>query len=128
MSKTLNATCNAAGLVTIEGKIIPGAVVLSEGKQASAGVALIEEDKVTYVASSATDIKTTIEKLSASVDDISNALSTIAGTLTKIGLGMTGPTTAPPADLATDVTAINAKVTDLAAIKENLDLLKEQLK
>jgi hypothetical protein len=113
MSKILSATCNSSGKVTADGVEVVGAIVLSEGKQASSGVAVLDGDKVWYLTSSATDIKTTIEKLSDSLTKIGNML-------TAIGAGMTGPTTAPPPTLAADVTALNAVVTELNALKDGL--------
>lgn len=110
MSKVLDATCNAASIVTSEGVPIPGAVILSEGKQQSSGVLIIDGDKYWYVASSATDIKETLTQVIA-------ALTEIATTLTAIGAGMTGPTTAPPVTLATSVATINAKVALLTTLK-----------
>ncbi len=128
MSKILDASCDASGKVTVEGQVISPVTILSLGKQASTGVLIIEEDKLFYVASSATDIKTTIDKLSSIADDIANALSTIATTLTSIGAGMTGSSTAPPPTLGANVTTINSKSTDIAQIKTDLDTLKVALK
>lgn len=110
MSRILEATANAAGVVTALGVPVDGAVILSEGKQASSGVLIVDGDKCWYVASSATDIKTTIEKCA-------DAITKIANLFTSMGAGMTGPTTAPPPTLATDVAAINAVVTELNALK-----------
>ncbi len=110
MSKILDASCDASGKVTVAGQVITPVTILSEGKQASTGVVIIEDEKVFYVASSATDIKSTIEKLADTVTKIANVL-------TSIGAGMTGPTTAPPGTLASDVAAINANVTDLNTLK-----------
>lgn len=110
MSKILSATCSAAGKVTADGVEVVGAIVLSEGKQASSGVAVIDGDKVWYLTSSATDIKTTIEKAA-------DAITKIANLFTSMGAGMTGPTTAPPPTLVTDVAAINQVVTELNQLK-----------
>lgn len=114
MSKILDATCSAAGIVTCEGATITEAQVLSEGKQASEGLLIIQNGKVYYLTLSVSDLKTTIEKLSAAVGQI-------ASTLTSIGAGMTGPTTAPPPTLPTDVATLNS-------IKAELDTLKGALK
>lgn len=128
MSKVLDATCNASGTVTADGVPVVGAIVLSEGKQASSGVAVMDGDKVWYLTSSATDIKNTIEKLISVIEKDAEALTQIATTLTSIGAGMTGPTTAPPPTLATDVVTINSKVTALNAVKAELNTLKGALK
>lgn len=113
MSKILSATADAQGKVTADGVEVVGAIMLSEGKQASSGMAVIDGDKVWYLTSSATDIKATIEKAA-------DAITKIANVLTSIGAGMTGPTTAPPPTLPTDVVAINMVVTELNQLKEAL--------
>lgn len=113
MSKVLNATADESGKVTAEGVEVVGAIILSEGKQASEGVAVLDGDKVWYITSSSSDIKTTIEKLA-------DAITKTANLFTSIGSGMTGPTTAPPPTLVTDVLALNMIVTDLNQLKEAL--------
>lgn len=109
MSKILEAVCDASGKVKVEGFEV-AADVLSEGKQDSQGVALMQGKKVYYVTSNATDIKTTLEKVAAALDKI-------ASTLTDIGTGMTGPTTAPPGSLPTNVAEIMAIKTELETLK-----------
>lgn len=109
MSKILDATCDATGLVTAEGVPVSECEVLSEGKQASAGLMFMQAGKARYLTSSATDIKATLDAVTA-------ALTEIATTLTAIGAGMTGPTTAPPPTLPTSVITINAKVTELTQL------------
>lgn len=113
MSKILSATCSAAGKVTAGGVEVVGAIVLSEGKQASSGLAVMDGENVWYLTSSATDIKTTIEKLT-------DSLTKIANMITSIGAGMTGPTTAPPPTLAADVVALNLVITELTTLKGSL--------
>ncbi len=127
-SKLLDATCDPAGVVSVGSVTVPAAQVLSEGKQQSTGVLLLEADKARYITSNATDIITTIERLTDVLDRTAEALTQIATTLTSIGAGMTGGTTAPPGTLAADVTTINGKVTALNAIKTELDTLKGALK
>lgn len=128
MSKIIEATCDATGKVTAEGVIVPGATVLSEGKQTSSGLLVIDGEMKKYIPSSAADIKTTIEKTVATIDSLTSVLNTISGTLTAIGAGMTGPTTAPPGTLATDVATIASKVAELNATKAQLNTLKGALK
>ncbi len=113
MSKILSATCSPAGVVTADGVPIVGAIILSEGKQASSGTAVIDGDKVWYLTSSATDVKTTIEKMA-------EAVTKIATMFTSIAAGMTGPTTAPPPTIVTDVAELNTMVTNLNVLKEAL--------
>lgn len=128
MSKVLAATCSAAGVVTADGVVVPEAEVLSEGAQASSGVLILDKGLKTYVASSASDVKSTLEKVSTALDDISTVLTTIATALTSIGAGMTGPTTAPPPTLPTDVSEIASKASAIAALKIEVDTLKGALK
>jgi hypothetical protein len=112
MTKALAATCEN-GVVKIGGVEIPEAVILSEGVGESSGVCYIDKGQVFYVASNATDLKTTIEKL---VDVITK----VGNIATAIGAGMTGPTTAPPPTLAADVIALNAVGTELNTLKGQL--------
>lgn len=111
MAKILPATCQN-NKVTVEGKEVE-AEILSQGKAQSTGIAIIDVDKVYYVALSNTDLATTLEK-------VSDSITKIAETLTAIGGGMTGPTTAPPPALPTNVAQINAIVAELTALKDNL--------
>lgn len=110
MSKILDATCDAQGKVTADGVEVIGAIVLSEGKQASSGTAVMDGDKVWYLTSSATDVKATLEKMAA-------AITKIANMFTAVGSGMTGPTTAPPGSLPTDVVELNQMVTEINQLK-----------
>lgn len=128
MSKILDATASASGVVTAESTAVQVAEILSEGKQTSAGVLLMQENKAWYLTSSATDIKTTIEKLISVIESAANSITQIGITLTSIGAGMTGPTTAPPPTLAADVVLLNLDVTELNAVKAELETLKEALK
>lgn len=113
MSKILAATCNAAGMVSVGDVMVPAALVLSEGKQASEGILILDGDKAWFMPSSATDIKATLTSTIA-------ALTEIASALTAIGAGMTGPTTAPPGTLPTSVATIQEKVATLTQLKEAL--------
>lgn len=111
MSKILSATC-VNNEVTIEGQKVES-TILSQGKAQSSGKALIEGSEVTYVTSNASDVAQTIEKVCEMID-------AIALILTSIGSGMTGPETAPPGTLATDVAQLQLKSTELLALKDNL--------
>lgn len=112
MSKILDATCEN-NEVTCEGKTITGAVILSEGVGQSSGLLLIEESKKTYVTSNASDLKTTIEKLT-------DALDKIATILTNIGAGMLGSATAPPPTLGADVSELQSISSELENLKDGL--------
>ena len=114
MSKLLDASASADGKVTCEGVEVPEAIIISLGKQASTGLLLLDGEKAWYFPSSATDIQSTL-------DELSKGLEKIALILQAIGAGMTGPTTAPPPTLATDLVALNM-------IKAEVDTLKGALK
>lgn len=111
MSKAINATCSG-GIVSVGGKPVE-AEILSEGVGDSEGVLILDKEKAYYVASNATDLKTTLEK-------ISDAITKIGETLTAIGAGMTGITTAPPPTLAASVAEINLIVVELTTLKDAL--------
>lgn len=103
----------SAGQVTVNGLTVPGAKIISLGKGESSGCLLIFGDKAFYLTSNATDLESTITKLTESI----NKIATI---LTSIGAGMTGPTTAPPGTLATDVLELTMIATELNQLKEVL--------
>lgn len=128
MSRILEATCDASGKVTADGAVVDGAFVFSEGKQASSGLLFLQGDNAFFIPSSATDIKTVIEKLVLVIDDLNASLNQLVTTLTSVGAGMTGPTTAPPPTLASDLAQITAKVTSLTSTKSALNTLKGALK
>jgi hypothetical protein len=125
MSRVLEASCED-GVVTVQGLEIE-AEIFTEGLGQSTGIVIIDKDKAYYVASSSANLKTTIEKVIAVIEDLADALTQVGTTLTSIGAGMTGPTTAPPPTLAADVLAINAKVVELNATKTELNTLKGDL-
>ncbi len=112
MSKILEATC-LNNIVTCEDSIVIGAEILSEGVGQSEGLLLMEEEKTHYITSNATDIKETIDKLNDLITKIVTVFSSIAG-------GMTGPTTAPPPTLATDLAAITQINVELTTLKSML--------
>ena len=127
MSKILDATCQA-NVVTSEGIVIPGVTVLSKGVASSSGLLILDEEKATYLTSNATDIESTLTKIASILDSVKAGLEKIALTFTSIGSGMTGPTTAPPGTLATDVALINARATELGVLKTEINTLKGNLK
>lgn len=127
MSKILEATC-IASVVKYDGKVIPGAIVLSAGVASSDGLAIIEEGRVVYITSNATDINLTLGHVSTNLEKMSQVLNKIALTLGTIGAKMTGPTTSPPPTLPADMAEIVATATQLTALKVQVDLLKDNLK
>jgi len=110
--RILEATC-LAGNVKINGVLVPGVDVLSQGTKQSSGVAILDGDKVKYLVLAFDD-------LSETLNQVSGVLSTIASTLTAIGSGMTGSTTAPPPTLGASVSQINSVASALSALKDNL--------
>lgn len=108
MSKILSATCDAQGKVTAEGVEVVGAIVLSEGKKASSGVAVLDGDKVWYLTSSATDIKDLITKLV----EIVNQIATISTTLDAV--------TVSPGNATAAITQLQTMKTQLEQSKETL--------
>lgn len=114
MSKIVPATATADGKVyVLETYLIEDAVILGQGKGASSGILILDGEERTYIPTVSGDIKTTIEKVIAALDQIGPAL-------TAIGSGMTGPTTAPPPALPTYVSQIAAVKTELSQLKESL--------
>lgn len=127
MSKMLEASC-VAGVVTAGGFPVPAADIQSEGVGPSEGILILDEDKAKYLAKTSPDLKSTLDDLSSLLGTITTTLTTIATTLTSIGAGMTGPTTAPPPTLPTNVASITSDVATLTALKVEVDLLKASLK
>lgn len=108
MSKILSASCTGK-VVTAEGLPVSTAEILSEGNGVSEGALLMDEEKQYYITSNATDIKQTL-------DALNQLIPKLVTIITSIGAGMTGPTTAPPPTLATqlaELTAINVQLTAL---------------
>lgn len=112
MSRIFEATCEA-NVVKIGGKPVDNTVVLSEGVAASTGVGLMQGDEMHYIAKTSGDLKTVIGK-------VSDLIQLLSDTLTAIGTGMTGPTTAPPGSLPTSITQLATMKTALNTLKDNL--------
>ena len=112
MSKILDATCQGK-VVTSQDVQVPAAKILSEGIGESEGLLLLEGARATYITSSASDLKQTLNQ-------VAEALQTIAGALEAIGSNMTGDTTSPPGSLPGDVASIQSAATALQALMENL--------
>lgn len=129
MSKILAATCSATGIVSADGVTVPAAVKMGQGAQSSSGLLIMDGDKAYYLPSETfSDLVTTILHIIDLITATAEGVTQIATTLTSIGAGMTGPTTAPPPTLATDVAIIGTKVTLLNATKSQLNTLKAALK
>lgn len=124
MSKILNAKCDAQGNVTFNGYAVKEAVVMSEGKQSSDGLLLLDEKLVRYLTSSASDIKLALEKVSDALAQISSGLQSLdAASIKVVSGGITVPAVGsplPPA-AASSISAINS-------IKAEIDNLAGALK
>lgn len=105
MSKIIEATCNALGIITADEFVVEEAETLSLGTKASTGVLLMEDDLVKYLTSNATDIQDLINRLVPIVDKI----STIAS-------GLDAVTTSPGGQTA-NIAALQVLKTDLDASK-----------
>lgn len=116
MTKVLPATCEA-GVVKAEGVAIPSATVLSEGVAKSEGLLIMEEDKQTYITSSASDIKETLTNLVSALEKIESCLQSIdtKGFL----VGATAGVPATPF-LTSEIAAINSAKNTLNTLKGNL--------
>lgn len=85
MSKIIDATCSASGVVTADGVTVQSAEVLSEGTKASSGLLFVEAEKARYLPSNATDIKDLITNLVGIIDQISVIVTTLDGVTTSPG-------------------------------------------
>lgn len=106
MSKVLEATCSG-GVVTVEGRSI-GATVLSEGVLQSEGIAILEKDESFYLTSSASDVKTLIQNIGSTLDQVITVLTTLDGVSTS------------PGSAAAAITALTTLKNTLVAQKDNL--------
>lgn len=114
MLKALDASC-VAGVVTVSGVPVSGAVILSEGAGSSTGVAYIDADKVYYVAKTTPDVATVIQKIIALLTELTTALTAIDAKPT----GGSGSASTP---------AAAANVVNLTAISAQLNTLGSMLK
>lgn len=115
MSKVLLATCDNSGKVTADGVVVDNAQVMSEGKQASEGPLFMDRDKAYYLPSSATDVKSTLEKVALALEQIATALQAIDVKPT----GGTGSASTP---------AAAGQIAQINSIKAEIDTLKGALK
>lgn len=75
MSKILPASCDASGVVKCEDYIVPEAIVMTEGKQASEGLLFMDKGLMRYIPMKQTsDLITLLDKISAALDQIANGL------------------------------------------------------
>jgi len=112
MSKILDATCTG-NIVTCEGLPVKDVIILSEGVGESSGVLIMQGGKLYYVAKTTPDLKVTLDKINLLIPKL-------VAVFTSIGAGMTGPTTAPPPTLATDLAVLTQINSELTALKSML--------
>jgi len=127
VSNAVAATVQS-GVVKVGTLSVSDAIILSEGLGNSSGLLIMQGGVSYYLTKNSPDLKSTIEKTMDALEDLASVLNTIATTLTSIGAGMTGPTTAPPPTLAADVASIVSKATEITATRTALNTLKGALK
>lgn len=106
MSKVLFAECDGSEKIFVDGLEVPDAVILSEGKQASDGILVIEGELVKYLTSSAADLKTALEKMAVGLDKVKASIDLLS-------TGLTGATSAAPPTLAVSLAEIDSVKTEL---------------
>lgn len=110
--RMLDASCQG-GIVTADGVQVDAAEILSAGKGRSAGTLLLDGEKAVYLTSNAADLDSALEKIGDSITKILNILTAIGG-------GMTGPTTATPPTLPTDIAEVTAIAAQIETLREAL--------
>jgi len=108
LSKAIPASC-VNSVVTVSDSEIAPVTILSQGKKASTGLAIMDGDVVTYVTSSVSDIK-----------DLISSLEVIIQQVVIITTALDGVTTTPGSAAAT--------IAQLTFLKTQLGLTKENLK
>lgn len=127
MTRLFEATC-VGGIVMVDGLPIPDAVILTQGTAASEGMLVLNKGIAYYVTSNTEDIEDLLTKLVSTLGTVTSVLNTIAATFTSVGAGMTGPTTAPPPTLVTDVASIITAATNITTKATEFTAMKELLK
>jgi hypothetical protein len=111
LSKVLEASCEES-VVEVEGEELDAAQteIISEGIGASEGIVLLQGGKAYYLAKTSGDLKTTLQKLTAALEKISDALGNIdsAGYL----IAATGGVPGVPLNAA-NISAIDSAKSDL---------------
>ena len=127
MSRALEATVSG-GVVKVGGLTITGAVIFSQGAADSSGILFLQDDKAYYFPNATDDLDSTLEQVITALGKAVDSINKIGTTLTAIGAGMTGPTTAPPPTLATDVASLVTYAAAITTAKTELETLKGALK
>lgn len=96
MSKILDASC-VNNEVTIEGIKVEPVTIITQGKKASTGFAIIQGDKVYYVTSNASDLADAIESVNGIVQKLQDVLDQVVLALTSLDSVTTVPGSAAAA-------------------------------
>jgi hypothetical protein len=116
MPRAVAATC-VGNVVTIDDVPVPSATILSEGVTSSSGYAILDDDKIYYVAKTSPDLKTLIGNLVTVLGNIYDALNGLdtAGFL----IAATAGVPSPPLQAA-NIALINTMKTQLNTFKDAL--------
>lgn len=109
MSKMIEASCNATGVVSVDNLSVSSVTVLSQGHKDSNGALFLDGDKKIYITSNASDIKDLIASIVSILDKI---------ILIATGLDAGAPS---PGTQSTNISELTAMKTTLNSSK---DLLK----
>lgn len=112
MPKVIEATC-VAGIVTAGGAPLVGAVILSQGVGPSTGIAIIDQEKIYYVAKTTPDVKSVLEKLISTITELTTVLTLIDAKPTG---GVASAVTPVAVASVINLTAINVQLTALNGI------------
>lgn len=117
MSKILAANCQTK-IVTVKNIPVPVAEIFSEGVGESEGILILDEDKAFFLNSSASDIKTLLEKIGTILTDLTGALTTLDTAGFNTGAGSAS---APSPPIIQDkITAIQNAALELGILKDTL--------
>ncbi len=107
---------------------LPGAIVLSQGIGQSVGFVIIHEENVFYVANISLDLKLALDQVGLALTQAATALGNVSSALTLLDAKPTGGTGSAIVPVTvTDVTALGAAATSLAAANTALGVIKEAL-
>lgn len=112
MPRFFEATCQNFE-VKIGDVIVPDAVILSEGKAASAGFVILSEDTPYYLGKTSPDLDSTLGYLKSAIDGIQGVISALQTALTTDNAAFT-------AAIATTTSALATLETNVQNLQDNL--------
>lgn len=118
MSKILPATCDDQGQVFCEDYIVPEAIVMTEGKQSSEGILILDKDLARYLTTHTSDIKSLLEKISGALDQVASGLEGLDTAAFLVAA--TGGVASPP--------IVASNISQIRSLKGELDDLRGALK